>query len=35
VTFYVIERLFAGRKGETAAPQVSKPKPEPEPAIKA
>jgi hydrophobic/amphiphilic exporter-1 (mainly G- bacteria), HAE1 family len=34
VTFYVIERLFAGRKGETAAPQVSKPKPEPEPAIK-
>jgi hypothetical protein len=29
VTFYVIERLFAGRKEKTEAPQVSKPKPEP------
>jgi multidrug efflux pump len=35
VTFYVIERLFAGRKEKEAVPQVSKPKPEPEPAIKA
>jgi HAE1 family hydrophobic/amphiphilic exporter-1 len=34
VTFYVIERLFAGRKEKTPAPQVSKPKPEPEPAVK-
>ena len=32
VTFYVIERLFAGRKEKTVAPQVSKL--EPEPAIK-
>jgi len=29
VTFYVIERLFAGRKEKTAAPQVSPPQPEP------
>jgi HAE1 family hydrophobic/amphiphilic exporter-1 len=28
VTFYVIERLFAGRKEKTLAPQVSKPQPE-------
>src|SRR6266498_3485710 len=28
VTFYVIERLFAGRKEKTPAPQVSKPQPE-------
>src|SRR5881296_260631 len=34
VTFYVIERLFAGRKEKTPAAQVSKPKPEPESAIK-
>jgi len=34
VTFYVIERLFAERKEKTAAPQVSKPKPEREPAVK-
>jgi HAE1 family hydrophobic/amphiphilic exporter-1 len=35
VTFYVIERLFAGRKEKTPAPQVPKPQPEPEPAVKA
>jgi HAE1 family hydrophobic/amphiphilic exporter-1 len=35
VTFYVIERLSAGRKEKTEAPQVSKPKPEPQPAVKA
>ena len=29
VTFYVIERLFAGRKEKTPAPQVPKPQPEP------
>ena len=29
VTFYVIERLFAGRKEKPAAPQVSPPQPEP------
>src|SRR5213083_2835043 len=29
VTFYVIERLFAGRKEKTAAPQVSPQQPEP------
>jgi HAE1 family hydrophobic/amphiphilic exporter-1 len=29
VTFYVIERLFAGRKEKTATPQVSAPQPEP------
>jgi HAE1 family hydrophobic/amphiphilic exporter-1 len=34
VTFYVIERLFAGRKEKTPAPEVAKPQPEPEPAIK-
>jgi len=34
VTFYVIERLFAGRKEKTPAPQVSKPHEEPEPAVK-
>ena len=33
VTFYVIERLFSGRKEKTPAPQVSQP--QPEPAIKA
>jgi hypothetical protein len=32
VTFYVIERLFAGRKEKTAAPPVSPPQPEPAPA---
>jgi hypothetical protein len=32
VTFYVIERLFAGRKEKTAAPQADDP--EPEPALK-
>jgi HAE1 family hydrophobic/amphiphilic exporter-1 len=32
VTFYVIERLFAGRKEQTATPQVSQTKPQPEPA---
>jgi hypothetical protein len=31
VTFYVIERLFAGRKKE-AAQQVTQPPPQPEPA---
>src|SRR5437899_576875 len=35
VTFYVIERLFAGRKGKTAASEVSESRLEPEPAIKA
>jgi HAE1 family hydrophobic/amphiphilic exporter-1 len=34
VTFYVIERLSAGRKEKTAAPQVMKPKEEPESAVK-
>ncbi len=34
VTFYVIERLFAGRKEKTPAPPLAKPQPEPEPAIK-
>src|SRR5204863_10037878 len=34
VTFYVIERLFAGQKEKTPAPQVSKPHAEPEPAVK-
>src|SRR5438552_308276 len=34
VTFYVIERFAGGRKEKTAAPQVSKPKPEREPAVK-
>src|SRR6059036_2962049 len=34
VTFYVIERLFAGRKEKTPAPQVAKPHEEPEPAVK-
>jgi HAE1 family hydrophobic/amphiphilic exporter-1 len=29
VTFYVIERLFAGRKEETPAPPLAKPQPEP------
>jgi HAE1 family hydrophobic/amphiphilic exporter-1 len=29
VTFYVIERLFAGRKEKTTVPQVSTPQPEP------
>jgi hypothetical protein len=29
VTFYVIERLFAGRKEKPAAPPVSPPQPEP------
>jgi HAE1 family hydrophobic/amphiphilic exporter-1 len=29
VTFYVIERLFAGRKEKPSAPQVSPPQPEP------
>jgi HAE1 family hydrophobic/amphiphilic exporter-1 len=28
VTFYVIERLFAGRKEKTTVPQVSAPQPE-------
>src|SRR5947207_2314959 len=35
VTFYVIERFFAGRKEKTAEGQVISPKPEPEPAVKA
>jgi len=34
VTFYVIERLSAGRKEKTPPPQVAKPQPEPQPAIK-
>src|SRR5262249_8207520 len=33
VTFYVIERLFAGRKEKTGA-KVTAPPPEPEPAVK-
>jgi HAE1 family hydrophobic/amphiphilic exporter-1 len=35
VTFYVIERLFAGRKEKTAGPQVNQAPPQPEPAIDA
>jgi len=34
VTFYVIERLFAGRKAKPAAPEVSRLEPESESAIK-
>src|SRR2546421_8176600 len=34
VTFYVIERLFAGRKEKAPASQPTKPQPEPEPALK-
>jgi len=33
VTFYVIERLFAGRKEKQPMPPVAKPQPEPEPAV--
>src|SRR6266516_2104938 len=33
VTFYVIERLFAGRKEKPPTPQVPKPHPEPAPAL--
>src|SRR2546426_1815879 len=33
VTFYVIERLFAGRKEKTSGRQVSQTQPQPEPAI--
>jgi HAE1 family hydrophobic/amphiphilic exporter-1 len=33
VTFYVIERLFAGRKEKTLAPQVGTEQPKPEPAL--
>src|SRR5213592_2700270 len=33
VTFYVIERLFAGRKEKTAAPQVGAAQPKSEPAL--
>jgi hypothetical protein len=32
VTFYVIERLFAGRKEKTTAPQGGQAKSQPEPA---
>jgi len=37
VTFYVIERLFSGRKEKTPASKIpkSRPEPEPEPVIKA
>jgi len=35
VTFYVIERLFAGRKEKTSGRQVSQTQPQPEPAIDA
>jgi hypothetical protein len=35
VTFYVIERLFAGRKEKAAPQQVSQTPPQPEPAIDA
>jgi hypothetical protein len=35
VTFYVIERLFAGRREKTPPPQISTAKPEPEPALDA
>jgi HAE1 family hydrophobic/amphiphilic exporter-1 len=34
VTFYVIERLFAGRKEKTPAPPLAKPQPEPESVVK-
>jgi len=34
VTFYVIERIAAGRKPKAPSTQVAKPEPEPEPAIK-
>src|SRR5713101_570622 len=34
VMFYVIERLFAGRKEKPATPQVPTPQPEPEPEVK-
>jgi hypothetical protein len=34
VTFYVIERLFAGRKEKPPAAEIAKPQAEPEPAIK-
>jgi HAE1 family hydrophobic/amphiphilic exporter-1 len=33
VTFYVIERLFVGRKEKPPTPQVPKPHPEPAPAL--
>jgi hypothetical protein len=35
VTFYVIERVFAGRQEKTPAPQVHEPQPKTEPAMKA
>jgi HAE1 family hydrophobic/amphiphilic exporter-1 len=34
VTFYVIERLAAGRKQKAAPPKVAKPQGEPQPAVK-
>jgi hydrophobic/amphiphilic exporter-1 (mainly G- bacteria), HAE1 family len=34
VTFYVIERLFAGRKEKTPEPPLAKPQPEPESVVK-
>ena len=34
VTFYVIERLFAARKGKSLTPEVAKPQPEPGPEVK-
>ena len=34
VTFYVIERIAAGRKEKSLTPEVAKPQPEPAPAIK-
>jgi HAE1 family hydrophobic/amphiphilic exporter-1 len=34
VTFYVIERLFAGRKEKPQATKVTAQPPEPEPAVK-
>ncbi len=35
VTFYVIERIAARRKEKSRSPEIAKPQPEPEPAIKA
>jgi HAE1 family hydrophobic/amphiphilic exporter-1 len=35
VTFYVIERLFAGRKEKVETPTAAEPRRQPEPAIKA
>jgi HAE1 family hydrophobic/amphiphilic exporter-1 len=34
VTFYVIERIAAGRKQKASSPKVAKPHAEPQPAVK-